>query len=70
MCMLVCIYLSFWCLLVNNIPPKVDAGPDKELTWPDNSVRLSGDQTSDDMGTKNLQYHWHIIKFALSIGLQ
>ncbi|XP_033640190.1 dyslexia-associated protein KIAA0319-like protein isoform X3 [Asterias rubens] len=40
----------------NNLPPTADAGPDKELSLPDDSTTLDASDSKDDLGITT--YHW------------
>ncbi|XP_022106268.1 dyslexia-associated protein KIAA0319-like protein [Acanthaster planci] len=40
----------------NNLPPRADAGPDKELSLPDDSTTLDGIGSTDDLGITS--YFW------------
>ncbi|XP_078665595.1 dyslexia-associated protein KIAA0319-like protein isoform X1 [Branchiostoma floridae x Branchiostoma belcheri] len=52
----------------NNQPPVADAGPDKELTAPDDTTTLDGGDSTDDQGI--VSYEWTKTSGPSSVDLQ
>ncbi|XP_035659768.1 dyslexia-associated protein KIAA0319-like isoform X1 [Branchiostoma floridae] len=52
----------------NNQPPVADAGPDKELTSPDDTTTLDGGDSTDDQGV--VSYEWTKTSGPSSVDLQ